>query len=121
MADRERITRWFSVLCAIPWLVTSGAYLELCVARLVLARWPRPMLDDPKQLATAPLHCVLVVLLLSLGGTIPLLVVLAVWNRRKVLSDWRYSLRIGVFAVGLLTFWILTHYDAGHVWEWFFD
>jgi hypothetical protein len=64
--DTERVGRWFSALCAIPWLVTVSAYAEACVARLVLSRWPRPMSDDPKQLATAPLHLVFQLLFLSL-------------------------------------------------------
>ncbi len=121
MADRERVERWFSALCAIPWLMVVAPYMEACVARLVLSRWPRPMSDDPKQLATAPLHLVFQVLLISLVVAIPLLIAFAVWNWRKILRDWRYAAHIGVFAVGLLAIWLLVGYDPGHVWDWFFD
>jgi len=86
------IERWFSALCAIPWLVIIGAYMEACAARLVSSRWPRPMFDDPKQLVTAPLHLVFQVLLLSLGVAIPVLIVFALWNWPKILIDWWLSL-----------------------------
>jgi hypothetical protein len=112
---------WFSALSAVPWLVIVGAYLEACVARMVLSRWPRPMFDDPKQLATAPLHSAIQILLVSLFVTIPLVIFWAVWNWRKIFSDWRYRACIGAFAAGLLAFWALAHYDPGRVWYWFFD
>jgi hypothetical protein len=79
------------------------------------------MFDDPKQLATAPLHAVIQLLMVSLAVTTPLLIVWAVWNWRKVSRDYRYGARIGVFAVGLLAIWIITRYDPGRVWYWFFD
>ena len=79
------------------------------------------MFDDPKQLSTALLHLVAQVLLLSLGLAIPLVVIFAGWNWRKILNDWRYSVRIGVFAVGLAAFWVLNQYDPGDIWYWFFD
>jgi hypothetical protein len=119
--DTRTVDRWFSALCAIPWLVTVSAYAEACVARLVLSRWPRPMSDDPKQLATAPLHLVFQLLFLSLIVVIPLMIAWVMRNWRKVIRDWRYRLRFGLFAVGVLAFWTLTHYDPGHVWDWFFD
>jgi hypothetical protein len=34
---------------------------------------------------------------------IPVVFVLAAWNSRKVVSDWRYRARIAVFAIGSLT------------------
>jgi hypothetical protein len=120
-ANRAWVGRWFSALCAIPWLVTLSAYAEACAARLVLSRWPRPMSDDPKQLATAPLHLVFQVLFLSLIFAIPLMITWVMRNWRKVIRDWRYSVRLGLFVVGVLAFWTLTHYDPGHVWDWFFD
>ena len=79
------------------------------------------MLDDPKELATAPLHCVFLVLVLSMGIAIPLLIVWAIQNWRKIQSDWQYRVRIGVFAMGLLAFWLLVHFDPGRVWDWFLD
>jgi hypothetical protein len=119
--DAGRVDRWFSALCAIPWLVTVSVYAEACVARLVLSRWPRPMSDDPKQLATAPLHLVFQQLLLSLIIAIPLMIAWFMRNWRTVIRDWRYRVRFWLFVVGVLAFWTLTHYDPGHVWDWFFD
>jgi hypothetical protein len=104
-------------MCAVPWLVVVGSYMEACVVRLVLSRWPRPMFDDPKQLATAPLHLVFQLLLLSLGAVIPFPIVFALWSWDKILKDWRYSVRIGAFAVGLLAIWFVAHYDPGRVWD----
>jgi hypothetical protein len=122
MTARARISWWFSALCAIPWLLIVGVYTEAFVARLVLSRWPRPMFDDPKQFAPAPLDWAINVLELSFVVSIPLLIGLAVWNWRKVRSDWRYSALIGVFAAGLLAIFILsTAYDPGRVWKWFWD
>jgi predicted membrane channel-forming protein YqfA (hemolysin III family) len=80
------------------------------------------MFDDPKQFAPVPLDWAVNVLELSFVVAIPLLIGLAVWNWRKVLTDWRYSVLIGVFAAGLLAVLILsTAYDPGRVWEWFWD
>jgi hypothetical protein len=119
--DRERIRLWFSMLCAIPWVVIAGGYLEVCIARLVLSRWPRPMLDDPKELATEPLHLIVWVFILSLGVATPFLIGFAIRNRRKIFNDWRYLVRIGMFATGLFAFWLLIYFDPGRVWYWFLD
>ena len=98
-----------------------GAYMEVCVVRLTLSRWPRPNLDDPKQLAVEPLHLLVMLLFLSLAVAIPSLIVLAICNWRKFLSDWRYSAHVGTFAAGILILWALINYDPGNVWFWFFD
>jgi len=76
------------------------------------------MLDDAP---TALLDCVLGLLLLSLGVSAPLLTGWVIWNRRKVFSNSRYFVRLGVFVGGLLAFCLLVHYDPGHIWNWFFD
>jgi hypothetical protein len=121
MNGRERMRWWFLALCATPWLLIVGVYLEACVARLMLSRWPRPMVDDPKQFVPAPLDWAVNVLELSFVVAIPLLVGLAVRNWRKVLTDWRYSVIIGAFGAGLLAIFILSAYDPGRVWKWFWD
>src|SRR5215467_12123288 len=105
MTDRERVEWWLSALCVTPWLVVTGPYVEACVVRLALSRWPRPMLDDPKNLPTAPLHFVFQLLLLVLSFAIPFLVFAAAWSWRKILKDWRYSVRVGIFVIGLITAW----------------
>lgn len=120
-SDRQRVEWWFSALCTLPWLVFLGPYVEACAARLALSKWPRPTLDDPKQLATAPLHFVFQLLFLALNATVPLLILLVFWKWRRILSDWRYSVSVGMFAVGLLSIWFAIHYDPGRVWDWFFD
>jgi hypothetical protein len=99
MTNRNRVEWWLSALCCVPWLLLVGPYVEICFARLVLSRWPRPMLDDPKELPTAPPHFVFQLLVLSLVVAIPLLIAFTAWNWRRILSDWRYSARVGAFAV----------------------
>lgn len=121
MADKERVEWWFSALCAFPLLALAGPYVEACIVRLVLSRWPRPSFDDPGQLATAPLHLVLWVLLAAWPATILLPVVLAALKWREILSNWRYAVSIGVSAVGSLAFLLLVHYDPGRIWDWFLD
>jgi hypothetical protein len=117
MTGEARIEWWFSPLCAVSWLVIFGAYLEVIIARLSVSRWPRPMLDDPKQLATAPLHSVNQILLFSLVVTVPLLIVWAAWNWRKFsFGNWRYRAGMSAFTVGLVVVWALMQYDPGRVW-----
>ena len=79
------------------------------------------MFDDPKQFAPAPLDWAVNVIELLFFAAIPLLIGWAVWNWRKILTDRRYSVLIGVFAVGLLAIFILSAYDPGRVWKWFWD
>lgn len=115
-------TKWlFTALCAIPWLILFGAYSEICVARLALSRWPHALTDDPNIVAIEPLHLLVMLLFLSLVVAIPLVVVLAAWNWRKLLSDWHYAAHIAAFATGLLVLWILIDRDPGNVWYWYLD
>src|SRR5262245_731564 len=119
MTQRARVEWWFSAACAIPWLAALGPYLEACAFRLSLSRWPRPMLDDPGHVLASPLLLVLDALFLLSFLAIPLPMFLALWNYRKILADWRYSIRIAVMAVGLIAICCLNHYDPGRVWDWF--
>ena len=72
MTDRKWVRRLFSALRVFPWLVIFAVYIEVCLARLTLSRWPTPITDDPKHIAVAPLHLLVVLLFLSLGVAIPL-------------------------------------------------
>ncbi|HEX7960846.1 MAG TPA: hypothetical protein VF493_13065 [Terriglobales bacterium] len=119
--ENKRVVRWLTALCAIPWLLIIVGYIEACVVRLVLSKWPRPCTDDPKQLSTAPVHLSFQILFLFLYGAIPLLIAFALWNWREVLSDSRYSRRLGAFVVGLFAIWVLVQYDPGHIWDWLLD
>jgi hypothetical protein len=122
MTIRARIEWWFSALCAIPWLLIVGVYTEACAARLVLSRWPRPMLDEPKGFASTPLDWMVSVLEVSVLIAVPLMIAFAAWNWRKVLTDRRYSVGVCVFVAGVLAIVILSAvYDPGRVWHWFWD
>jgi hypothetical protein len=118
MADKERVEWWFSALCAIPWLALAGPYIEACIVRLVLSRWPRPMVDD---LQLNLLDLLIWTFLISSVIAVPLLTFSAALKWRKVLSNWRYTVHIGVAAVGLVALVLLFHYDPGRVWDWFLD
>ena len=102
-SDKQRIEWWFKALCALPWLVVLGPYIEACVVHPVLSKWPRPMLDDPKNLPTALLHCVFSLLFFSLSVAVPVMLLLVFSKWRRILSDRRYSVRVGMFAFGLLS------------------
>ena len=119
MTQRARVEWWFSAACAIPWLVAVSPYLEACVFRLTLSRWPHPM-DDPGQSPSLVLSVFYALFLLSFLA-IPLPMFLALWNYPKILHDRRYSIRVAVMAVGLIAIWCLNHYDPGRVWDWFLD
>ena len=122
MMTAKQWTKWlFTALCAIPWLILFGAYFEICIARLALSRWPRALTDDPNIVAIEPLHFLVMLLFLSLVVATPLVGVLAAWNWRKLLSDWRYSAHIAAFATGVLLLWVLIDRDPGNVWYWYFD
>jgi len=121
MTNSKRARWFFTALCLTPWLVILGAYGEICLARLSLSRWPDAMTDDPKLVAIEPLHLLVLLLFLSLLGVAPLIVLLAAWNWRKLLGDWRYFVHVGLFGAGVLTLWMLLDHDPGNVWYWFFD
>jgi hypothetical protein len=90
MAEKRRVPWWLSALCLLPWAVVAVPYFEAVVVRAVPSRWPRPMLDDPKQLPTAPLYLVFRLLFMTSFPVLPALVIgLVVWagfKWRKVLS-----------------------------------
>ena len=115
VSDRKPVSVWFSTLCTLPWLVAASAYIEACVVRLILSRWPRPSYDDPKQLVTAPVHLIFQLLLISLPVAILFLIVWFARNWQKTIRDWRYGVRVGVFVWGLLAFWMISQYDPGQV------
>jgi len=121
MINSKWAKRVFTTLCLIPWLILFGAYFEIVLTRLALSRWPRFITDDPNIVAVEPLHLLVMLLFISLPAVIPLMVVLALWKWRKLLKDWRYSIHIGGFAVGLIVLWLLIHLDPGGFWNWYFD
>jgi len=118
MANRERVEWWFSALCAMPWLALAGPYIEACVVRLVLLRWPRPMVDN---LRLNLLDLLVWMFLISSVIAIPLLILLVTSKWREIRGNWRYAVHISVAAVGLLALVLLFHYDPGRVWDWFLD
>lgn len=83
------------------------------------------MADDPKQLATAPLHLIFQLLFIACLPVLPVLFIgLIIWagfRWRTVIHDPQYSLRIGIFGLGMVALWIFVNHDPGRVWDWFLD
>jgi hypothetical protein len=118
------LRRAYTVLAASPWCVIVGVYLEACLTRLSLGRWPIPMQDDPKGLVTVvttPLHCLLALLCVALLLAVPSSVFLAMVSWRELKRDWHYALRLAIFAVGLIVLVQLVRMDPGDIWRWFLD
>ena len=118
---RNRVELWFTVLCALPWLAIIAAYTEACFAWAILSHWPRPNLDDPKAIAIGSIHLVWQVLMISLIPAGILLGAVAARNWRRVVQHRPYSVRLGVFAVGLVLVQVLSRFDPGRVWVWLAD
>jgi hypothetical protein len=115
MTGRARVEWWFSAPGAIRWLLIVGVYTEARVARLVLSRWPRPVFDDPKQFAPAPLDWAVNVRERSFSCH-------SVADRFGRMELAQGSCRLAILsaywriAAGLLASFILSVYDSGRVW-----
>jgi hypothetical protein len=120
----KTLSRAYTVLAAYPWSVIAGVYLEAGLTRLSIGRWPTPMQDDPKGLATiltTPLHLLLALLFLGLLLAVPASIVLAVVSWRELKRDWRFRLHLALFAVGLIVLVQFVRLDPGDIWRWFLD
>jgi hypothetical protein len=121
MINKQPVERWFTALCTVPWLLITMAYVEWGCAFVALARWPRPNLDDPKRLATAPIHVAFQAMAFSALAAIPVVVVIVAKNWQTIFLDRRYSVRVGAFVLGLVVVGALSRYDPGDVWKWLAD
>ena len=121
MADQGRIPKWFVAACLLPWVVLIDPYVEALVVRVVLSRWPRPILDDPKGLPTWPLHCLFQLLFVSLGVAFVTLIlsVARYWPRLR--TDWRYGAWTLGFCLGVATLWFASHSGPRWIWDWYLD
>jgi hypothetical protein len=123
-APPKALSRAYTILAVYPWCVIGGVYLEACLTRLSIGRWPIPMQDDPKGLVTivtTPLHCLLALLCVGLLLAVPSSAFLGVVIWRDLKRDWRYALRLAIFAVGSIVLVQLVRIDPGDIWRWFLD
>jgi len=115
------IDKWFLVVSSIPWLLIIAAYVEALAAWYFLGHWPRPMLDDPKNIATKPLHLIYVLLLLGFVPAFFLLVLLTVSNCKAIRARSLYSVGWVIFVLGAIALFFVVRADPGNVWEWLAD
>ncbi len=107
-----------------PLLVTSF-YATWLAGRITLGYWPRPSLDDPKQISGFWMWTYDVTAMLSLVG-LPLVGVLAAMSLFRPLRDgspeWRSRLVEAVVGTALILLAVgFMRWDPHHVVEWFFD
>jgi hypothetical protein len=119
--DKQPPKRWFLLVSAVPWLLIVTGYVEAVLASVVLGHWPRPSLDDPKQLATAPLHLIYQLLFIGLLPAFFWLIFMTISHRKALRAPSFYPFGWGIFLSGALILHFLTSADPGNVWYWLAD
>lgn len=113
------LTLW--VLALAPWLWEAAFWLFVVRATRALGHWPRPSLDDPKDLGFTLHHYGLLLgLPFAFAATLTLCAALLAWpllRREKVpvLAPWA----VGVAGLGLIL--ALGAVDPGNAGVWFAD
>jgi hypothetical protein len=102
-----------------PWLAIVAVYAEALFMRIHLSRWPRMSLSE--QPPSAALDNLAIGLSLLPFAMLPLIVIVSVARRRRVLRDRRYQVALASYALGLLVLILLIRYDPGGIWYWFLD
>ena len=115
------VETWFRNLCLVPSLVLFSVHAEALSATVALGHWPVPSVDDPKYLATAPMHLVSTALVLLLYPLSLMLVVVALKNWRVVRYQIAYSRWCAIFVLGWAGIYLSSFYDPGGVWYWWWD
>ena len=111
---------WFLCLAGLPALSTILVYGEACIASLMLGHWPIPYVDDPKQLATAPLHFVSTLVLLAVLPGAIFLTAVSIKNWRTLRTSHVYWPWIG-FLVVSLAFLLWISRTETRTWSWWAD
>jgi hypothetical protein len=110
---------WPGLVALAPAFFVAVVYLEAFLASRALGHWPIPSLEDPKGLATAPLHLVSSALFLALvPAAAALLVFVGVKWREVFTGRVLLSVAIAVASWSLL----LSVSDRDEVtWAWWAD
>lgn len=112
---------WFKLLCSAPFLLLAAAYAEAVLAWITLSHWPRPNLDDPMSLPTAPFHYVTILLMVALfPAMLGVIVATALSWRTLGISRAHLTWTAGAF-FGLAVVLVLSRTDPGYVWVWLGD
>jgi hypothetical protein len=112
-----RIEPWFGLLCVFPALSTVFVYAEAALARAALGHWPIPNVNDPKDLATWPLHFVSAAFVLGAIPALVFLTAIAVKNWRVLRAPSRYWFWLAVFAATCLSGDLV----PTQIWQWWWD
>jgi hypothetical protein len=87
------------------------------VAALFLGHWPIPSVNDPKQIATAPLHLVAQIAVLGAPASAVTLLAVCVKSWRVLRAQSAYWWWLCLFLVSIAT-WSLDYRDT---WTWWWD
>jgi hypothetical protein len=120
----HRVFRVLAHLAAwYPILPVGIVYAEWLIARQILGRVPRPMLDAPMSIKG--LESIHYFSSYCIAGTIPLLMAVVLLFPIYGLKDTQPPKTIIVHVVGYMLLWfsvlILFVLDPGRVFEWWFD
>jgi hypothetical protein len=85
----RKLNAAFALIAAYPWIFMTAVYLEACLVRVSLGRWPVPMTDSPSSLFTQIVGCVASLLAIGLAIAVPVAIALTV-------ASWKTSGEIGV-------------------------
>jgi hypothetical protein len=117
----RKLNAAFALIAAYPWIFMTAVYLEACLVRVSLGRWPVPMTDSPSSLFTQIVGCLASLLAIGLAIAVPVAIALTVASWKDFRRDWRYLVRPTIFALGVFGLVQLVHYDPGRIWTWFMD
>jgi glucan phosphoethanolaminetransferase (alkaline phosphatase superfamily) len=102
-----------------PWLAIVAVYAEALIIRIHFSRWPSMTLGD--QPPSAALDNIAIGLSLLPFAMLPLILIVSVARRRKVLRERRYQIALVSYALGLLVLVLLIRFDPAGIWYWFLD
>jgi len=121
MVKQARVERWFVLLCAAPLIVSISVYVEASIAALSLGHWPTPSVNDPKDLATWPLHLLVAALVLTVypAAIFTVAVTARSWRVLRTASAYRWW--FAMFIVGHIGIQLSARFDPWRVWYWWWD
>ena len=121
MARSAQVERWFKIVCLLPLVALVSVYAEAIAAARVLGHWPIPSVNDPKDLATGPLHLISSVLVLAQLPLFVFVLTVLIKSYRTLVRPSAYWFWIAVFLGGYVITHLLGRSDPGNVWYWWWD
>ena len=111
---------WFKAATLLPGVTAAFVHAEAWLASLALGHWPVPSLDDPKDLATWPVHSLSWGLFLAMYPAAIVVMSTLASRWRTSASVARYRWWVGAFVASWSLFWWHNATYSG-VWEWCAD